>query len=55
MPVVAIFAFVDREPRGAMVVSDNLRGKLSFLFRVVANLMHVANPAALWLVGLIWV
>lgn len=53
MPVVTIFAFVDREPRGAMVVGGNLRGKLSFLFRVVANLMHVANPAAFWLINLV--
>ena len=55
MPVVAIFAFIDCELWSAMVVSGNLRGKLSFLFGVVANLMHVANPAALWFVGLIWV
>lgn len=55
MPMVTIFAFVDREFRSAMVVSGNLCGKLSFLFRVIANLMHVADPATPWFVGLIWV
>ena len=55
MPVIAIFAFINREFWGTMIIGGNLRGKLSFFFGVVANLMHVANPAALWFVGLIWV
>lgn len=55
MPVVAIFTFINREFWGAMVVGSNLRSEFGFFFGAVANLMYIANPAALWLVGLIWV
>ena len=53
MPVVAIFAFVDREPRGAMVVSGNLCRKLGLFFCVIANFIYIANPAAFWFVNLV--
>ena len=55
MPVVTIFTFIDRKLWGAMVVGGNLCGKLSFFFGVIADFMHIADPAALWLIGLIWV
>ena len=55
MPVVAIFTFINREFRGAMVVGSNLRSEFGFFFGVIADFMHIADPAALWLIGLIWV
>ncbi len=55
MPVVAIFTFINCEFWGTMIIGSNLRSEFGFFFRVVANLMHIANPATFWLVGLIWV
>ena len=55
MPVVAIFAFINREFWGTMIIGGNLCGEFGLFLGVITDLVHVANPAALWLVGLIWV
>lgn len=53
MPVVAVFAFINREFWGAVVVLGDPRGELGFFFCSVADFMRIAYPTALGLVNLI--
>ena len=53
MPVIAVFAFVDGEFGGAVVVCGDLRGEFGFFLSGVADFMSITNPTALGLVGLV--
>lgn len=53
--VIAVFAFVDRERAGVVVVLGDFSGQLGFFASIVNNFMAFAYPAAGWIVGLIWV
>lgn len=55
MPVVAIFTFINREFWDAMIIGGNLRSEFGFFLGVITDLMHIADPATPWFVGLIWV
>ena len=55
MVVVAIFAFIDREWAGVVVVLGDLGGQLGFFASVVNNFMAFAYPASFGLVNLVWV
>lgn len=52
--VVAIFAFVDREWAGVVIILRDLGGQLGFFASVINNFMTFAYPTARWIVGLIW-
>ena len=52
--VVAIFAFVNGETRGVMVVFGDFGGEFGFFASVIDDFMTIAHPATLWLVSLIW-
>ena len=53
VPVVAVFAFVDGEFGGAVVVCGDLCGEFGLFLSGVADFMSITNPTALWLVGLV--
>ena len=56
MIVVGVGAFVRFEVSGdVMVVFRNFGGQLGFFECIIDDFMGVANPAALRLVGLIWI
>ena len=52
MPVVAIFAFIDREFGCAVVVLSDPRGELGFFFRGITDFMRITDPTALRLIGM---
>lgn len=53
--MVAVFAFIDRERAGVVVVLGDFGGQLGFFASVVNNFMAFAYPASFWFVNLVWV
>ena len=50
MPMVAIFAFVDRELWRGVVVFGDTGGDFGFFARSIADFLGFADPTAFWLV-----
>ena len=48
--MVAVFAFVNGEGGGGVVVFGDTGGNFGFVLRGIANLVRVADPATLWCV-----
>lgn len=51
--MVAIFAFVNGEARGVMVVFGDFGGEFGFFASVIDDFMTIAHPATLWFVDLV--
>lgn len=55
MVVVAVFAFIDRERAGVVVVLGDFGGQLGFFASIVNNFVAFTHPASFGLVDLVWV